>query len=217
MTPDFARAVDPVFDYVLRSLERIEAGQDPEPEYTQSRIVMAIERAEATLGESNDEWQKAKFAIVCWIDDLMVNAPWAGRDWWVNNILEFKLFKSNNGAVLFYTWARDATESPRRDAHEVFYLCVILGFRGIYTDPTHYRDELVAFNLPENLHDWLARMADGIRKPQPSAIPPQDQAEPVAVPLQGRGLMAQALLLAAVTSAVAILMAAWPLLFVKHH
>lgn len=215
MTPDFARAVDPVFDYVLRSLERIENGQDPDPEYTQGRIVMAIERAEATLGEANDEWQKAKFALVCWIDDLMVNAPWAGRDWWVNNILEFKLFKSNNGAVLFYMQAREATESPRRDAHEVYYLCVILGFRGIYSDPLRYKEELVAFNLPENLYEWLSRMADGIRKPQPSAIPPQEQAEPVAVPLRGRALMAQALLLAAVASAVAVLMAARPLLFVN--
>jgi type VI secretion system protein ImpK len=212
MTPDFARAVDPVFDYVLRALERIESGHDPEPDYTQGRIVTAIERAEATLGEANDEWQKAKFALVCWIDDLMVNAPWAGRDWWVNNILEFKMFKSNNGAVLFYMWAREATESPRRDAHEVYYLCVILGFRGIYSDPQRYKDELMAFNLPDSLYEWLAKMADGIRKPQPSAIPPQEQAEAVAAPLRGRALMAQGLLLGALGSAVAIFMFLWPIL-----
>ena len=92
---------------------------------------------------------------------------------------------------------------------------MILGFRGIYSDPDRYRDELLAFNLPNNLYDWLSKMADGIRKPQPSALPPQEQAEAVAVPLRGRALMAQALLLAAVTSAVAVLFAAWPLLFVK--
>lgn len=212
MTPDFARAVDPVFDYVLRALERIESGHDPDPGYTQDRIITAIERAEATLGEANDEWQKAKFALVCWIDDLMVNAPWAGRDWWVNNILEFKMFKSNNGAVLFYMWAREATESPRRDAHEVYYLCVILGFRGIYSDPQRYKDELMAFNLPDSLYEWLAKMADGIRKPQPSAIPPQEQAEAVATPLRGRALMAQGLLLAALGSALAIFMFLWPIL-----
>jgi type VI secretion system protein ImpK len=209
MTPDFARAVDPVFDYVLRALERIESGCDPEPDYTQGRIITAIERAEAALGQGNEEWHKAKFALACWIDDLMVNAPWAGREWWVNNILEFKLFQSNNGAVLFYTWARDASNSPRRDAHEVYYLCVVLGFRGIYSDPHLYQAELVAAELPVSLFEWLTRMADGIRKSNPPAIPPQEQPDDVAGPLRGRALMAQALLLGAISSAAVIFMLIW--------
>ena len=49
--------------------------------------VAAVDYAEAALG-GGLEWELAKYALVSWIDEILVETPWSGRDWWSNNVLE---------------------------------------------------------------------------------------------------------------------------------
>ena len=105
MTPHFAKAVDPVFEYVLALLDRIEHQENPSPEQTQSFIRgTLLSRADQQLGQS-EEWRLARYALVCWIDEMLTIAPWQGRDWWVNNVLEYSLFQTADRALLFFTRA----------------------------------------------------------------------------------------------------------------
>jgi type VI secretion system protein ImpK len=161
MTPQFARAVDPVFLYVLDLLERIREGRAVAAVEERPQIARRIDQAGAMLGATT-EWELAKYAIASWIDEVLVEAPWDGRDWWSNNVLEVELFNSRLCNEQFYLRAREASGLPRRDALEVFYDCVVLGFRGLYRDPQLAAVLTPAHGLPADLETWARQAALGI-------------------------------------------------------
>jgi type VI secretion system protein ImpK len=71
----------------------------------------------------------------------------------------------------------------------VFYICVVLGFRGLYSDASatsHARD----FDLPQTLNDWMRRTSMSIQVGQgrPRLIE-QGRPGPGAPPLEGKYLL----------------------------
>lgn len=161
MTPNFSSAVDPIFLHVLGLLERISANQNPNASDERSAIKNLLRGAEAQLGQKQD-WELAKYALVAWIDDLLIEAPWAGRSWWKENALEVELFTTRERATLFYAKAKEAAAMTRRDALEVFYVCTVLGFRGLYRDSsaTFLADQM---GLPPDLESWANQAAKSIQ------------------------------------------------------
>lgn len=188
MSPEFASAVDPVFVYVLDVLAQIESGQAPDPLEVNMRIRGLLDRAENQLGQPQ-QWDLAKYALSGWIDDVLIEAPWEGCRWWEENRLEFQLFKTAEAFTQFYLSAKEAAELPQKDALEVYYVCVVLGFRGLYGDPgaTAHADE---FGLPGSLDDWARRTAMTIRLGQ-GRPPLIEQGRPGmgAPPLEGKYLL----------------------------
>ncbi len=71
MTPNFSTAVDPVFQHVLGLLERIGRDETPAPSDERLRIRGWLDQAEGRLGHGQD-WQLAKYALVSWIDDVLI-------------------------------------------------------------------------------------------------------------------------------------------------
>lgn len=162
MTPQFASAVDPIFLVMLDLLDQIGKGSLISPQNERYRISAAIGTAEATLG-GGLEWELAKYGLISWIDEMLVETPWVGRDWWSNNVLEVQHFNTRLCNERFYTKAQEAAAQPRRDALEVFYNCVILGFRGLYRDPNLAMDLTSANGLPPDLLSWTRQTAMAIR------------------------------------------------------
>lgn len=169
MTPRFAGRIDPIFEHVLGLLERAENGQDPDPGEEQEAISRKLADAEAFFGNTQ-EWTLAKFALVSWIDEILVHGcTWKHGDWWHQHLLEGQHFQVeaaenflqvNVAAQEFFNRAREAAGMAKKDALEVFYIAVILGFRGIYgqkdLDPVRY-------NLPATLPQWLRTTAASIQ------------------------------------------------------
>jgi len=170
MTPRFAQAVDPIFLQVLGLLDRIARGERPAPRDERLRIRAMIDQAAATLG-AEPEWELAKYALVSWIDEVLVDADWEGRDWWSNNVLEMEYFKTRLCFEQFYRRAQEATTLARRDALEVFYVCVVLGFRGMYRDPAMAEHFIQSYGLPPDVETWARQTAMSIRlgqrRPEP--------------------------------------------------
>ena len=162
MTPDFSQAVDPIFGYVLELLDRIENSQSLSPEEERLRIRTLIDQAEASVGKS-PEWKLAKYGLVSWIDEMLVDSPWDGREWWSNNVLEMQLFNSRKAFDQFYVHAEEASTLRGKDALEVFYVCVILGFRGLYRDVESGPALAQSLNLPSSLEEWSRQTAHSIR------------------------------------------------------
>ena len=163
MTPRFSAGVDLVFQHVLDLLERIGNGENPSPQEERMRIRGRLDHVEAQLGRGQD-WQLAKYALVAWIDEmLIVDAPWKDRDTWNENKLEWEIFQTNSRYDSFYKKAKEAFALPQKDALEVFYVCVVLGFRGLYRDPSAAAIAAEAFQFPRDLQTWTQETAMAIR------------------------------------------------------
>ena len=162
MTPAFAQSVDPISLHVLELIDRLNDGQEVSPADERMRIMSLIDQADAQLG-SGREWELAKYALVSWIDEILLDMRWTGRDWWTNNVLEVELFNTRLCHEQFFLKAKEAAALPRRDALEVFYNCVILGFRGLYRDPEQALIFTRAHGLPEDLSIWTRQASMSIR------------------------------------------------------
>ena len=169
MTPSFAAAVDPFIVYVIKLLERIEGGLEPDPAQEQQRLRAFLDQAEVRLSGASEVWQLAKYALAAWADEMLIAAPWEGRTWWTNHALEFALFRKNTAFSEFYTQAEQAANLPNKDALEVFYVCVIMGFRGLYQD-ANASEVAPEFGLPPTVEEWARRVAESIRLGQ--GVPP---------------------------------------------
>lgn len=162
MTPKFAQAVDPVILNVLALLDRIGRDEKPSPQDERLRIRTLIDQGEALIG-AGPEWKLAKYALVSWVDEMLVDAPWSGRDWWSNNVLEVETFNTRQCYDQYYIKAREASTLPQRDALEVYYVCVVLGFRGLYRDPEMARSTILALELPPDVETWAKQTAMAVR------------------------------------------------------
>ncbi|MGE0755678.1 MAG: DotU family type IV/VI secretion system protein [Pirellulaceae bacterium] len=202
MTPNFAAAIDPIFLHVLGLLERIGNNDSPSPTEERTVINNWLRNAEAHLGQKQD-WELAKYALVAWIDDVLIEAPWQGRLWWKENALEVEVFNSRDRATLFYAKSQEAGRMTRRDALEVFYVCVVLGFRGLYRDAASafLADQL---GLPPNLEAWASQTAKSIQlgqgRPPITESPRPGEGAP---PLEGRYRLIGTALLGIVLAAIA--------------
>ena len=167
MKPSFSKTVDPVFLHVLELLERIAANEAPDPVEERNRIRARLDRAELSFGQAQD-WQLAKYGIVAWIDEMLIEAVWDGADWWKEQPLEFEIFRTATAYSRFYEMAEEASQLVRKDALEVFYICVVLGFRGMYKDPTAAVDaaETMKFDLPQTMEGWAKRSGSTIQVAQ---------------------------------------------------
>ena len=162
MTPNFAQAVDPIFLYMLALLDRIGRNTKLVAREERARIRALIDEAEARLGLGT-EWELAKYALISWIDEMLVDAFWDGREWWSNNVMEIEFFNSRQCHEKFFIKAQQASTITGRDALEVYYVCVILGFRGLYHDNETSATVAQSLNLPTDLNEWARQTALSIR------------------------------------------------------
>jgi type VI secretion system protein ImpK len=170
MTPKFSEAVDPVFLHVLRLLERIDRGEQPIAKEERHKIRDLITQAEGHLGQTQD-WQLAKYALVSWIDEVLIeNSKWDGASRWKEDALEQEIFSGMRAYHQFYARAKEASALTRRDALEVFYVCVVLGFRGLYRDPVEAISEAESMGIPADLETWARQTSTSIRLGQ--GLPP---------------------------------------------
>jgi len=162
MTPQFAKSVDPIFLFGVDLIHRCTSGAPVSPDQEHHRTRAIFEQAEDELG-AEKEWELAKYALVSWIDEMLVDTPWSGQDWWGNNVLEVHYFNTRLCNEQFFLRAREASTLSKKNAQEVFYDCVVLGFRGLYREQ-HLAAQLAPANdLPPTLDEWAKRTAMSIR------------------------------------------------------
>ena len=227
MTPEFAKPVDAVFSQVLRLLERIARGENPSPQDEHARIRAAIESAEAAIGKSA-EWRLAKYALVSWIDEMLVNATvcgsrsaiadtgnvagssspriaWQGSDWWNNNVLEREFFHKRERSKDYYMHANEAHQQGARNALEVFYLGVVLGFVGFYArTPEDVRSIAAENEFPDTIQKWAERTSAAIRKSPRPTLTAGAPLGPGAPPLSGQALLVSSSMILAALLVLAV-------------
>lgn len=166
MSPKYARAVDPIFACVLDLFERIDRGQPCDPADERSKIKKAFDLAGAQLGNAPEWKDMAAYALYAWIDSELANVRvWEGREWWQSHSLEVEYHGQGVASTVFFERAKEAAGLSTKDALEVFYICVILGFRGFYENMSDFDKQSVieAYGFPPDIRAWVNQYSHGIR------------------------------------------------------
>lgn len=198
MTPRFAQHVDPLFMRVFDLCERIEARADPSPVNEHRLINDCIRRADVQLSSSGKKWEFAKYALVSWIDEVLLSAEhWSGHTWWADHTLEWEHFQGAESNEHYYQKANEAAQlHDADDVLETYYVCFRLGFRGLYRPDERSKDghELVLrkYGLPNSPDTWASGIADVInqrRREKRQALEDftLDRTIDTAQPLWGKG------------------------------
>ncbi|HEX8203414.1 MAG TPA: DotU family type IV/VI secretion system protein [Isosphaeraceae bacterium] len=199
MTDAFANVVSPVFQQVIDLQERVRRGENPalEPQRQQIRAVLdeAQNRATAMTQLAHD-FELARYALVYWIDEVLIASSWSHAMEWKQQILEWEIFGERLRADRFYEQAQAAERLANIDPLEVFFLCVALGFRGKYVD-----------NHAE-LQQWsdrvYARIVAGTTQPEKFTPDEPLDREPLT-PLPGKAILLGVSVLVSVTALVTLL------------
>jgi type VI secretion system protein ImpK len=198
MNDAFAQLTGPVFRYMIDFPGRLGGGESPRLEEVRGDLLGLLDDAtrRAPPGEVASDLALARYALVYWIDELLINSPWAHAPAWREAILEWHYYGERLGGEEFYQKARDAALLARTDALEVFFLCVALGFQGKYT---HNRADL---------QQWAgrtyARIASGLNHPDRFlADAARDDAGPLR-PLPGSAVLLGVSLLVSASALVTL-------------
>ncbi|MBZ5585022.1 MAG: DotU family type IV/VI secretion system protein [Acidobacteriia bacterium] len=123
---------------------RLQAGRQQVPDVDAFRrrtktTLQEIERAAAAAGYDGSDVRDTHFAVVAFLDSIMLRMNDAIRHEWERKTLQEELFGQTDAGVVFFE-KLDQFRSRRDSAQvadilEVYLLCLLLGFEGRYSGP----------------------------------------------------------------------------------
>ncbi|MBF0469844.1 MAG: DotU family type IV/VI secretion system protein [Gammaproteobacteria bacterium] len=106
-------------------------------------------------GYGDEEYDYARFAVIAYLDELMLSQQWQGRQQWLKEMLQKVHFGSASGGTEFYQ--RLETLNPvnpgEKDVREVFFYALCFGFCGKYYRD---RDKVTRQQIIQSNYDILA-------------------------------------------------------------
>jgi type VI secretion system protein ImpK len=107
------------------------------PELRQ-RLIGSLDRMVSDgrrLGVADGDLAEARYALVAFIDEQILQSDWAGRAEWMSRPLQLELYRENTAGENFFVRLKALLRSGDRPvAVEAYYLCLVLGFSGAYRD-----------------------------------------------------------------------------------
>jgi type VI secretion system protein ImpK len=162
---DLMSLATPVLDLVMR----IRAGQlVPSAEMRQivETRLKDLEARGAQLGYKEAQLQNVKFALASFVDETVLAGGFPVRNEWERYPLQLEYFKEQFAGVKFFERLDDLLKNTEVEADviEVYYLCLLLGFKGKYH--IYLEDQLpgVLHNVAEHLRR-VGRLKTSILSP----------------------------------------------------
>ncbi len=164
MNQETADLVYPIFRRGLQLLARLRRGEKPDMHAEQrelKRLFRSTNGAGAAAATpSGKDFLGARYPLACWLDELFIldpDSPW--RQQWMEETIEWDQFRSTDAAQRFWEQARLAESQSDAGILEVFYLCVVLGFRGSLRGD------------PARLSAWAETVGSILRRDRPNEWP----------------------------------------------
>lgn len=108
-----------------------------DPEVLRQRIKEMLNQLERKVHDANIEivkLQQARYALVALIDETIFSSQWSRRTVWMSKPLHVEFYGPGNAGDEFFMRLHELWQ--RAQVHleiiEVFYLCLVLGFKGRY-------------------------------------------------------------------------------------
>lgn len=124
----------------------------------------SLEQNARSAGIDNEKIRHAKFALVAFLDETIISSDWQRKDEWLTEPLQIKLFDTFNAGEEFFTNLHNLRQraSTNKDVLEVYYLCLTLGFKGMYQLQAPETLRRVVDDLNLELHPDLYNAIDAI-------------------------------------------------------
>ena len=120
--------------FALGMHDRAGAAQFPSVHAGAIKLLDEFEsRAKAQKFESADI-ADSKYALAAFVDEVVLNADWAGKEDWAENPLQLQYFGTYLAGEGFFEKleALRAQAKSRGDVLRLYYQCLLLGFKGKY-------------------------------------------------------------------------------------
>jgi type VI secretion system protein ImpK len=131
-----------LYQGLLTGIVRLQAKREhiPDAEVFRRRTMRAlqdVERDARAAGYEPDDVHDTHFAVVAFLDSVVLNSTEPGRAEWERKTLQEELFGQTDAGVVFFEKLerlRSRRDSRRlADILEVYLLCLLLGFEGRYS------------------------------------------------------------------------------------
>lgn len=176
---DLVSLAAPVLDVVLQLRAELVKPSD-DLRRTIDGLLGEMESRGATLRYSTEQIQASKFALAAFVDETALANDFPLRDEWEKYPLQLEYFGEHLAGVKFFDRLDQLLQNPEANAEaiEVYYLCMLLGFKGKYR--IYLEDQLkgVIANTAEHLRR-VGRLQTGGLSPHWEA---NDQPTPAAAP-----------------------------------
>ncbi len=146
----FAAAIVSTIKYI----DKINKGENPA--YEDVRLTIERQLSEHSMNYlkgkySEEQYLSAKFAVVAFIDESFLSSSWEHKKQWKGELLQLQAFQTVKAGKEFFNRLNSLSpvNPAERDIREVFYYCLILGFRGKYfnQDDQAKLDEIIKSNI----------------------------------------------------------------------
>ena len=127
-----------------------------------------------------DSYVEARFAVLAWVDELILNSPWAKRSDWQHLMLKY--YGTLNAGNQFF----DRLEQPpasQRGVLEMYYFCLALGFEGKFALAENSR---ALHELKQRLHNQLVSGSGGVLLSEARLFPDAYRRPAAPAPPPGR-------------------------------
>jgi type VI secretion system protein ImpK len=122
---------------------------------------------------SSQEFENAKFALVAFIDEMVITSDWAEKESWVADPLQMKLYNRFDAGEEFFRRLNSLkiNSTQHRDSLEVYYLCLGLGFKGKFAMDQQRSLEAIVKNCYE---EFIKKTGSESNQLSPFPLPLQD-------------------------------------------
>jgi len=143
--------------YFQRSSQK----RQPPFEQVKADVTRLLSQSEALFrkGEiSREEFDTARFAVCAWVDEAILSSPWSHRNLWQREQLQRIMYNTTEAGEEFFD-RMNALGFHQREAREVYYLCLALGFMGRHC---HAGDDFLLAQLKSSNLQVLLGSSAGI-------------------------------------------------------
>lgn len=97
-------------------------------------LLAAMEQRASTLRYNERQVKAVKFALAAFVDETMMSTSFPLRDEWEKYPLQLEYFGEHLAGVNFFEKLEESLKNIESEADvvEVYYLCLLLGFKGKY-------------------------------------------------------------------------------------
>jgi type VI secretion system protein ImpK len=98
------------------------------------KLFQSFEERCKSLAIDPDDVATAKYALAAFMDETVLNSQWPHKDLWADNPLQLDYFGTYLAGETFFDKLEEvrARADAKPDLLEIYYLCLLLGFKGKY-------------------------------------------------------------------------------------